>query len=476
MFTEITQSTIIENSSHIIMEEPSHPVTPYTLTLVLAYLHYYTPKRQSNGRFLAPKHLRNLADWIGHPAPQLRSIRRHKPLAAHMALLHAAGFLASEDLCFTLQPTVTARLHDPLPDVIRTLLQAIENSDDWTNTLLGLGLQDTLTEAYTAYLQQSLVRQLQADPATTSQAVIWYHDESEVWRLSLPRNLPLWLHFDLRQLGVWSPEQPLTCTPLSIATAVQRGYGCRVIQWLLETATQQPLSLARQTRLNQWSQRAHAYRLRTVYLLSTAQAGQMASLLRKKRMRQTVIEHISPRHAIVTAGMAARLKNYLAKNNYPLSDDTAVVGDSPPNKPAAAQWLGLRVLTDLGQLIPLPCPPPHSALAQLETQLDAGQKTELEALATTILQNVSNAIRGRDAFFPAQKDVPPEWIEAIRCAIAREQEIDINYQTLGDWSPSCRRVQPLRLEERGNLFYLHAYCTRAEMNLTFRLDRIQEII
>jgi hypothetical protein len=99
---------LLEVATHPVIAadaEPPHPVTPYSLTLVLAYLHYYTPERLPNGRLIAPKHLRLLADWIGYPAPSLRSLRQHLPLAAHMALLLRrlprcnGGFLANSSLC-----------------------------------------------------------------------------------------------------------------------------------------------------------------------------------------------------------------------------------------------------------------------------------------------------------------------------------------------------------------------------------------
>ena len=44
-----------------ILQKTPELITPYTLTLILAYLQYYTPKRLKNGRFLAVKHLRNIA-------------------------------------------------------------------------------------------------------------------------------------------------------------------------------------------------------------------------------------------------------------------------------------------------------------------------------------------------------------------------------------------------------------------------------
>jgi hypothetical protein len=365
MFAEAATHSVL-----MVDDQPPHPVTPYSLTLVLAYLHYYTPERLPNGRFIAPKHLRLLAAWIGQPAPSLRSLRQHVPLAVHVALLQAAGFLPAAGPLIWAEPTVSSWLHGSFAEAIATLQRAIACATRWQDALAGLGLQEMVGEDYSTYLAQSLARQGQQGQRVASnppEPVVWLeHEQAQTWQLCLPPSLPLWLHFDLRQLGDWQPGQPLLCTPLTIATAGQRGYGREVIQWLLETATQRPLPEKQQIQLAQWSRRAHVYRLRTVRLLSVPQPEHLAILLRRKEFRAAVIEQLSPRHAIIRTNVVATLEKWLAGQGYPL------VQVPPAKEPitgmtegAAYQWLGLRLLVGLGCLIPLPCPLPHSLLDTL---------------------------------------------------------------------------------------------------------------
>jgi predicted DNA-binding transcriptional regulator YafY len=76
---------------------------------------------------------------------------------------------------------------------------------------------------------------------------------------------------------------------------------------------------------------------------------------------------------------------------------------------------------------------------------------------------------------PAQQPVSSTLIAALQQAIKQEGTVTISYQALGDRKATYREIQPLRLEQHGKLFYLYAYCYRAESNLTFRLDRIKEM-
>jgi hypothetical protein len=416
-----------------------------------------------------------VAQWIGEPSPKLRSIRQHKWLAAHFILLHAAGFLTIAEETIIPNPHITRWLHLPHPAHISHLRQVIKKSGCWQKAVTNLGLQNSIGEDVLAYLQQSFQRQSQVSPPNQSNPIIWLTNSPESWRFHLPSNLPLWLHFDLRQLGSWSPGQLLICTPLSIAAAVQRGYGSSVIQWILETAIHHPLSAQQQTQLIQWSRRANSYRIRTVKLLSTKQPQQMNSIVSRKTMRDEIIEQLSPRQAIVTTDMADKLEKWLLKQAYPLSRFPPEKENKKVDESVSMYWLGLQLLVGLGDLIPLPYPAPTSQLHQLSGQLSALEKNDLETIATNLLQNLRDAIHGRDAFFPSRKSVPPEWIQTIRRAINAEDTLKIIYQPLCDSKPSQRRIQPLQLEERGALFYIVAYCFRAEMNLTFRMDRIASI-
>jgi proteasome accessory factor C len=89
-----------------------------------------------------------------------------------------------------------------------------------------------------------------------------------------------------------------------------------------------------------------------------------------------------------------------------------------------------------------------------------------------VIGDLRAAINGRDAFFPAAAPPSAELIRDVELAIAEGGVLAIAYQSLAAQAPGWRQVAPLRLEESGALYYLHAYCHLAEANRIFRLDRI----
>lgn len=475
MLLEMVEPTVITHSQAPEPDtiESCYPLTPYSLMLTLAYLHYYTPEKLPKGRFISPTHLRKLTQWIGRPMPDLRSMRQHPLLSAHIAILHVAGFLTTSGSRIIVGPLATPWLHSPFPEMITHLQKAIACPTRWTQSVTELGLQDTLSIDYVVYLQQTLARQCTGSMETAF--ATWLEPASdEVWQLYLPRALPLWLHFDLRQLGTWSPDEPLICTPLTIALAVQHGYGQDTLHWLLENATGQSLPTAQQIQLIQWCRRAHIYQQRTVQLLTVPHPRYIEPIRRRKEFRAAIIEQLSPRHLAVHTDSIPGIGKWLVAHGYPLYQHSVQSDKAPEETDLTYQWLGLRLLIGLGQLIPLPYPTPHRLLDTVSERLAETTKSELEATAVRILEQLQEAIHGRDAFFPSQRPVSPTLISTVQKAIVQEATLLITYQALGDHKPTARTIQPLFLEERGALFYLTAYCFRAEMNLTFRLDRIHD--
>ena len=458
------------------MSNPPYMLTPTSLTIVLAYFQYYTPKCLPRGRYIAATHLRNLALWIGRPSPDLLSLRRHPALATHIALLQAMDFLNNTGDKILPQPPVMQWLHLPPEETIQSLLDILV-SPKWPSTLKGSKLDNIVTEDITVYLQQSLTRQLVTASSVAYKPIRWLETTSGQWVLDISVELPNWQQFDLRQLGHWSPGKPLVCTPLTIATATLRGYSPDAIQWLLENAHQEPLSIERQTQLQQWCRRANTYQIRTVRLLTTAQPAQTTQMMRYKRLRQAAIKQIAPRHIIVKDEMVEKLTTWLKKQGYPLDHDPPQVNtvNHTTLTNLQWQWLGVRVLIDLSTLLPLPYPAPHGFLEIVSQHLSETERTNLEATATAILDGLRQAIHGRDAFFPAHSPVTSESINRIQQAIERETPLAIYYQSLAEREPTYRQIQPLRLEKRGQLAYLTAYCLRAEATRTFRLDRIKQI-
>lgn len=470
--TEPTSQWVCADSS-----APLEPVTPFSLTLLMAYIHNYTPKRLPSCRLLGPNDIQRIAQFLPLSEDKIRSIRQDKVLASHLALLQAARFLDITNPYLALQPTVTNWLHAPAKAQLEKLFTLLENNDTWSQTLSLMKLQDTIPLDYTHYLRQSLHRQcMRLDNIKEGHPAKWQEtNDQETWQLTLPLTLPLWLHFDLRQLGDWIDDTHLTCTPQTIKTAVQRGYGPEMIQWLFETATQAPLPDQQDHQLRRWCRQANAYQLRTVHLFSTARPEQMSDLLRQKPMRRAVIEQISPRHVLLHEHGIPYLKRQLANQNNPLECLSETLGNIDNHAPAATTWLATSILIKLGQITPLPCPPPHSVLSQLTGQLTPHQQTELEAMATAYVQTIQDAIQGRDAFFPARQSPTPWLIQQISQAIGQQTTLTIHYLPLNAQEPKRHTLDPHRLEKRGELYYLHAYSHRAEANLTFRLDRISQI-
>ncbi|MCP5015767.1 MAG: WYL domain-containing protein [Ketobacter sp.] len=391
----------------------------------------------------------------------------------------SANLIDTSSPILCLHPTTTAWLHASRSAQIDRLLLAANDSTMWQAAVdklrLSCSATDAMTIDYRIYIQQQLRRQQNQSPPTTETAVWRSPPNPDTWALTIPDTLPLWLHVDLRQLGTWQPDEPLCCTGTTIGKAIKRGYGIQVIQWLFETATQQPFSAVQTTQLIKWEQQVTAVRLRPVYLLSTNHPQKMATILRQKRLRKHVVEQLSPRHAIVNPDIARPLSRKITNGENLLPQPHNQNGSIDSNETAAQQWLALRIMIGLGELIPLPYPAPHGLLDALTHTLSPHEHTTLEQHAQKIIQSLRDAIRGQDAFFPSSRPLNHDHLTQLEDAINKEGQITIQYQALGIRTPRCHTIEPLWLHKRGELYYLFAYSHLAENNLTFRLDRIVEI-
>lgn len=479
-------------------------LTPYTLTLVLAYLHHYTCKFLP-GRALPMTHLRNLAAWLGAPDANLRTARRHPTLAIHLALAHTAGLVDTESGLWVCLPSLFTWLGKDHLAQSNDLLAAWQDEIARQSILERLNLRDALPIDTQVYWQQRLERQKTETPPPTGLARWLTNDNEDQWLLDLPHwpvaqtgptqskreaagrgaespatLLPRTL-FHLLQLGEWMPGRPLAITPISLANAAHRGYAApTTVEGILAAATGQPLSDAQNKRLLDWFERQGAVRLRPVYLLSTRQPEQMATIAANRRLRNRFRRQLSPRQAIVSPRLAGSLQRWLAKQGIPLTlspeldPQRDLDQEIDWNPHPAYLWLGLRLIASLEELIPTAISLPYSALEAVEAQLTPTQKEDLDLIAEQLLENIQAAIRGQDAFFPAAKPADSQLLAAIQQAMIEERLLEIAYQALGDSRASRRQVEPLRLERRGELYYLHAYCYRAEANRVFRLDRIHD--
>lgn len=91
-----------------------------------------------------------------------------------------------------------------------------------------------------------------------------------------------------------------------------------------------------------------------------------------------------------------------------------------------------------------------------------------------VIDRLSAKLRGgEDADAPAEGSGSP-LVDALRRAIDRGAQLRIRYFASGADAPEWRVVDPLRLEVRGAMVYLNAYCTKRRGFRWFRHDRILE--
>ena len=457
------------------MNQLSGHITLESVVKLLTYFQYYTIPYLS-GRGLPAPHLQRLTRWLGAPDNKLQTIQRHRFLAAHLILTQAAGLLQHDNIQWFCTPFVEQWLQKTTVAQFQPLIEAIDRCY-WKTVVERENLSACFDGAYSTFVRQSLKRHQNAKENQEVHYASWERIADAEWQLTLPSGLPPERLFHLLQLGEWNPDEPLRISAMSIAKARQHGYGINFIEHLLSEATQQALTQSQQAHLLNWYLAADHYQIQAAYLLSTAQPDQLAEIITNRRLARRIHEQIAPRQAIVSSALITPLARWLAKQNKHLQapnlENSAIEKEGDAS---SYHWLGLKLLIDLKDLLALPIPAPHGLLDEAAAALSLEEQTELAFMAQHIIQELKQAFRGKDAFFPAQEAVSQAVVEQVSQAVEKESALTISYQALGEVKPSLRKIQPLRLENRGNLYYLNAYCYRAETNLTFRLDRIQEII
>lgn len=451
------------------------PITLCSMVQTAALIHYYSPSFLP-GRGMPATDLRRLAAGISRPKESLNSLRQHSLLTLHLLILLAAELLAVEDGFWVCTPQLFSWLTANYQEQLERLAAAWAAESSRQAAFERVKLAALATIERVAFAQQQLDRLLlQPEPAW--QTATWLaDDETESgWRLQLPAFLPPEIHFHLLQMGEWQADRTVRVTDVTMGKAWRQGYNLTFVRYLLRAATNEPLSAAQGETLLAWYGSADRYQLRTVKLLSTRQPQEMADILGNARLRQHVGEQIGPRHAIVSPEMEAPLRRWLEKKGFPLHATLKTHEESPWDDMAGYAWLGMRALTLLKSVSPHTPGPPARMWEELQAALTPLQQTAVTQAAEAIMEDVRQAIRGKDAFLPAMTAVPEEWLEIIRRTIAAEGALDTVYQSLGEQVPRFRRLQPLWLEQRGALYYLHAYCYRTERELVFRVDRFEEM-
>lgn len=312
----------------------------------------------------------------------------------------------------------------------------------------------------------------------------------------------------------------------SFTAALQRGHSFTDLAHHLGAAIGRPLDPTTRAILEAWHAAAERAVIHTLPVLETTDDAIIARLAARRRDRALVGRTLGRRAVIVDPSRLPALARALAAiTGVPPQIETALAA---PGKPgdlgtggASALWVAARVYQALGRHVRLPHAVPQRALDALSARMTPAEQALATAMAESVTDAVAQALAGYLAYpawaeptanplappmahrsptaepidVPADRDdaladvatagerdpaddptrTTRSHLAAIEAALAAGTDLDITYYTAGRGETTRRQVEPYRVEWRGKVPYLVAYCTRAAAERVFRVDRIREM-
>lgn len=234
--------------------------------------------------------------------------------------------------------------------------------------------------------------------------------------------------------------------------------------------------------LQGWHARGRRLQITHLPLLRAADRETMAQVMTHPEVRAGLDDLLSPTVALIAIPPSELAQRLRAAGFYPqlLASNTQLLA-SIPQLPAssiqspAALWLAGRFYVALGELIPLPLPPPFADLAALLESLSPADRATVQAQWEALAGAWRGVLDGQTYAPPPQPTDPERWRPAIAAAIAAGRSLHIRYFTAGRNVLTERTVTPYWIEEHRGIPYLRADCHLAGRVRLFRLDRIQEL-
>jgi hypothetical protein len=299
-------------------------------------------------------------------------------------------------------------------------------------------------------------------------------------RLTAPPGLPLPARLALEALVPPNPAHPgrYDLTRPRLLQALQKGHTVEGIVNNLEGAAADPLPLAVVGAIYRWAEEQERLAVRQVVLLEAQDPELLQALARPKRIRETLGETLSARAVRVHADrLPALLRRLAARGYYPRLDIPPTPGPSPVHGRGDGEGaiiaVALRVYAELADALNLPLRPPHALARAWIENLSLPQRDAAERAVAEALDHLRRAA-------PPKGDyrLPPPTgplLDALEQAIAEGATVEMRYYTAGREHEMTRRVDPLRLEWRGEVAYLVAHCHLRGEQRVFRVDRIAEL-
>jgi hypothetical protein len=296
--------------------------------------------------------------------------------------------------------------------------------------------------------------------------------EGDEGRLTPARRLAL------EQFAPPDPEQPghYTLARAPVQAVLQQGRHVDGLLTLLEQAAG-PLPPLVVGACYRWAAEVDRLQVRRITVLEAQDPDLLQDLTAERRIRETLLETLSARAVRVDASQLDALLRRLAyRDLYPRLDLPAPAPEPETDLSAEARiTLGaaLAVYATLTDRLSADVRPPHTLARQWRRRLTDAERDALERRVETLLDALRQATPS-----PIEDHLPAptgEILAVLEQAIAESASVKIRYYTAGRDHVTERRVDPLRLEWRGEVAYLIAYCHLRQAQRVFRVDRIETL-
>jgi len=262
--------------------------------------------------------------------------------------------------------------------------------------------------------------------------------------------------------------------------ALQRSHSVAGVVNFLERASGRALSPIVLDALYRWADEFDRVAIRQMLLLQTRDEDLLQELTAQRRIRETLGQTLNARTVEVRADRLDALRRRLAHRDIlprlelPAEDSPAGREIGPVGEgERAAIVAALRIYTHLAHELGLPTRPAHALARRWGEGLSLPLQDAVKGRVNDVLEALHRAAPvGFEDRLP--EPIGP-LLDKLEAAIEEEAVIEIEYYTASRAHTTVRRVEPLRLEWRGDVAYLVAYCHLRGDQRTFRVDRIERI-
>lgn len=248
---------------------------------------------------------------------------------------------------------------------------------------------------------------------------------------------------------------------------------------LLNGAIGRPLDAAEYAVVAGWAATPAPITIHRLTVLEAADPAHLTALTTRRALHPLLGRTLNRRLVVVPDRLLPRLVGRLRRLRIPhrlTISDAAGARSAGKAKIADSGYLYLAglVFQQLSRFTDLPLRLPAAVLEQIAANLPPETASDLHALAEELLARLQTAFDGYSGP-PLDNPYPINRADTqvrLTAAIAGEHSVELTYWTAGRGELTHRRVDPYRLETRGSVTYLVAYCHLRRAERVFRLDRI----